>query len=473
MSVWDTESFILSLLAILSVIALYSHRRNNGFQSGQIPTVSTWFPLLGLDNGWRLYNNPTLFMEQMRQRYGPLYRFRVLGTSAIVIHHPYSLSQLERQTKELSPHLPFEGAAQAGSGKANVHRIVEILMNELVPITGREFSRQRMKDSGLKSRFHEELEKEFDQFSNPSGTTVLLSEFLRQTLYRATGIVIFGPEFPAESYDDIKATVPDISFLASRLSHLPWSKTGRARDRLLNFVIEYIRPWWEADGHSTKELSGVMVEGLVTMKEAGLSLPDAAAVLLPLLWGIHSNIWFHLYWMLAQIILDEDLLIRAQNEARSGKDITEMRLIESVMWEALRWPYSMQQLRRASEDLDVSFKGTRYFIPKDTWIISKLINHDSSIYEDPFEFKADRFLVNPSLPKPKTFGDGAHLCKGKQFALHQMPDFVVTVLRRFDVELVQRSGKDRKVPQSESNSFLPDISKFEEFTIKITPRASN
>ncbi|EAU82060.2 hypothetical protein CC1G_09662 [Coprinopsis cinerea okayama7 len=471
MSSWDTQYTILPIVVALGVtLGLSSYFRKCAQRPDTIPTIPTWFPWLGIDNALRFNKNPTLFMEEMRERHGPLYKFTLFGTNMVVLMHPYTLRQLERQSKELSHHLPTVMAAQAASGLAEVDRIVDVMFNELTPITVKGFSLQGMKTSGLREQFHKALENELNAITEPR--TMLLSDFVRRTLYRASCMVMFGPTFPIDTYDRFKETIPQLSYLSSRWSRLPWSKAGRNRLVILNSIIDYIRPWWDSDGEENKEQIGeIMLAGLVAMKGSGLSIYEAASGIMTFLWGGNANIWFHLYWMLAQILLDGEVYDEVVREVRCSSGVTEMPLLDSVMWEALRWPYTLQQLRHANTDLNVNLDGTRYFIPKDSWVIPKVLNHDSRVYEQPFEFKPRRFLDNPSLPKPKSFGDGSHMCKGMNFALYQMPDFVATSLRRFDIKLVKRSGKERKIQQSESNSFLPDISKFEEFTIEVIPRS--
>ncbi|EAU82062.2 hypothetical protein CC1G_09664 [Coprinopsis cinerea okayama7 len=478
MATWDELLPVspASLAAVIAVVgaSLFYCRTNRRNKTDNIPTLPTWFPWIGIDNALRLFFNPTSFLEEMRKQHGPLFQFTVLASRIIVLQHPYNLRALERQSRALSEHLPIEVVAKASSELPNPNRITNAIMTTLSRIVEKEFSSGRMKVTGLRSRFHEALGKEMDRLVQAPNinTQIPLCEFIRETIYRASCVVVFGPSFPIQTYADFKSTGGQLDFLSTWASRMPWSKAGGARRRVIEAIAEYVRPWWESSGMSNeRQISDFMVESLTAMRECGLSLQESASAILCYLWGFHNNLWFHLYWTFVHILADNETLTAVEIEARDSGNLGRRSLIQSAIWEAMRWPYLPQQVRRASEDLNVCLEGIYYWIPKGTWILSKSFNHDSRVYEDPFEFKVDRFYNNPSLPKPKGFGDGVHTCKGMHFALHEMEDHIVTSFRKFDIKLLKRSRGDRTIPQSEANAILPDISKFEDFTLELHPRA--
>jgi cytochrome P450 len=86
---------------------------------------------------------------------------------------------------------------------------------------------------------------------------------------------------------------------------------------------------------------------------------------------------------------------------------------------------------------DFTFKG--YLVPKGTPVLhlQTLCHFLPEIYDNPFEFRPQRFLENPSLP-PKfahgIFGGGAHMCVGQPLVRILTPLLVADVVTRFDLQ---------------------------------------
>ncbi|XP_064596440.1 cytochrome P450 2U1-like [Liolophura sinensis] len=89
---------------------------------------------------------------------------------------------------------------------------------------------------------------------------------------------------------------------------------------------------------------------------------------------------------------------------------------------------------------DVTFRG--YIIPEKTKVMANiwLIHHDDKIWDDPWEFKPQRFLneegnlLSADHPNRKNllpFGIGRRSCVGEAFAKSRMFLFITTLLQRF------------------------------------------
>jgi cytochrome P450 len=68
---------------------------------------------------------------------------------------------------------------------------------------------------------------------------------------------------------------------------------------------------------------------------------------------------------------------------------------------------------------------------------SYLLHHDPAIYEDPYEFRPERFLEQP--PGTYTwipFGGGRRRCVGASFAMLEMQIVMRTVLARCELRAV-------------------------------------
>ena len=96
---------------------------------------------------------------------------------------------------------------------------------------------------------------------------------------------------------------------------------------------------------------------------------------------------------------------------------------------------------------DFSFKG--YRIPKGTPVLhlGTLCHFLPEIYENPLEFRPQRFLDNPALPAKNVhgiFGGGAHSCVGQPLVRILTPLLIADLITRYNIEfLTEISTKAR------------------------------
>ncbi|KAI0697650.1 cytochrome P450 [Cerioporus squamosus] len=120
-------------------------------------------------------------------------------------------------------------------------------------------------------------------------------------------------------------------------------------------------------------------------------------------------------------------------------DLESLVYVNAVIKEALRWqnviPLSVPH--RVLEDDD--FHG--YFIPEGTLLLPNIwaCMHDPEVYENPEEFRPDRFIKDGRLdlsvrdPVRFVFGFGRRICPGRHFAQASLFINVASVLHTFDI----------------------------------------
>jgi cytochrome P450 family 6 len=92
-----------------------------------------------------------------------------------------------------------------------------------------------------------------------------------------------------------------------------------------------------------------------------------------------------------------DSVMKSTESGVSYENLHEMKYLECCIDEALRkYPFAPTLFRKCKEDYKIS--GSDVTIPKNTTIfISALAQHrDPSIFENPLEFKPERFLNSPT-----------------------------------------------------------------------------
>ena len=137
--------------------------------------------------------------------------------------------------------------------------------------------------------------------------------------------------------------------------------------------------------------------------------------------------------------------------------IKQLKYIPSIIKETMRMFPSACNLPPKQTTKDVIING--YSIPKGTniWIAVYGIHHSSKIYENPEEFKPERWLdeskekkipINAWLP----FGSGPRQCLGNTFTLTEQCVFFTELLMNFKISLVNH--------KNENIEFIQDANKF-------------
>jgi len=162
------------------------------------------------------------------------------------------------------------------------------------------------------------------------------------------------------------------------------------------------------------------------------------------------------FWMLLFVLKNPEIKKRIEKEIEEfydPKDVSSMDKMETLNLafnETARLAANHLSIREALKDYDVTVKGKKYIIPKGNHVLifpTQLL--DEKEFEKALEFNPDRHK-NLSKEQKKTFmpfGGGKHMCPGRFFAMFEVKLFVVSMLRRFDIEF----EKGSQFPETETN----------------------
>ncbi|KAJ0819893.1 putative psoralen synthase [Helianthus annuus] len=173
-----------------------------------------------------------------------------------------------------------------------------------------------------------------------------------------------------------------------------------------------------------------------------------------------------LEWAFAELLKHPSILKKVQDEVRTvlkGKqvinqdDITNMKYLKAVMKEALRLHPPLPTLvpRVARQDAKVMgydvAKGTRVII--NAWTIAR----DPKVWDDPNEFRPERFLDSSIDFKGRDFslipfGSGRRGCPGVAFAMTTNESMLANLLYNFDWAL-PNGGKEDDLDMTEQIGF--------------------
>ena len=157
----------------------------------------------------------------------------------------------------------------------------------------------------------------------------------------------------------------------------------------------------------------------------------------------------NLEWIIAALIKNSDVMFKLQNEVREigkGKakilegDLVNMNYLKAVIKESMRlyliFPLAVP--REARQDVKVMGydirSGTKVLI--NAWAIAR----DPSLWDNPKEFRPERFLNSPIDYKGfhyeyLPFGSGRWGCPGIQFAMAATELALANIVHKFDFEL--------------------------------------
>jgi len=173
--------------------------------------------------------------------------------------------------------------------------------------------------------------------------------------------------------------------------------------------------------------------------------------MLSIFWASQANTLPITFWLLAHCLADPRVKAKVEQEVRAGPfkdqgadghyDVETLPYLCACLNEVLRLRICNLTHRKVDRDVAVTTStGQRLRIPKGDMlsVASYLQHYEPSIYENPFEFRPERWLDGTKYPEHHffPFGKGRYSCSGRHLALLEIPTLVAIFMRDFDTELV-------------------------------------
>ncbi|KAJ2929924.1 hypothetical protein H1R20_g7179, partial [Candolleomyces eurysporus] len=388
---------------------------------------------------------------RFRVSQGPLHQIVAWGKRLAIVTKPMLLVRIESESKSVNTFTPRQDKIGALTGLQDPARLTEVMEERILPITIKALSPSGLISSGLQAAFDQALMSIISELiaklrASQGHATIRLSDFVFQSIFRATAAAFFGPTFPSsdpDTWSDFSILISNIHILNSSISKWPLiaRKARSARNSMMNTFVRYLENWWYADGYDRIDGISPMVERfLLAAKEEELGLEEAAGCLFSVFWDAVVNVSSTSFWLMAQVLEDDSTSRAITSEARSRSDYSKARILDSAVHETLRWAPLPQPVRHTAADMAIDVDGKRYIIHSGTQIIADMsdFHFDEDLYAEAQSFNARRFL-DDSLPLPRPFGEGKHMCKGMHLAKLQIKSFISTSFRVFDFKSFSRS----------------------------------
>ncbi|XP_010520064.1 PREDICTED: 3,9-dihydroxypterocarpan 6A-monooxygenase [Tarenaya hassleriana] len=217
-------------------------------------------------------------------------------------------------------------------------------------------------------------------------------------------------------------------------------ETGSGSDAGVKNMLDILLDVYE-DEHAEMKLTRENIKGLIMNIYGGGTDTSANTV----------------EWAIAELINHPEIMKKAQREVDEvvgknrvveEKDVCKLTYLQAIVKETLRLHPGGIFVREAAEECVVA--GHR--IPARTRIIVNLwaIGRDPNQWEDPFEFKPERFHGtewNVLGDKTMMFGSGRRSCPGEKMALRFVPTVLAALIQCFEL------GVDGAVNMEEGPGF--------------------
>lgn len=415
------------------------------------PELRGGLPFLG--HALEFRRNPIGLLRRGRERFGEIFSFRLAANNVAVFTGSEGNEAFFRaRDDQLNARSAYQFTVPIfGNGIA--YDAPQDRMDEQLDFLTPALSERRLR---AYVRFIDEECNAFFDGWRDAGEVDLLALTNELTIFIASRCLI-GPEFRRHLSSEFAGLYHDleggINLLAFFWPHLPlpsFARRDRARRRMVELISSIIR-----DRRARAIEEEDFLQTLMTARYAdGSRLDDDAitGLLLTILFaGQHTSAvqaaWTGIELLchphhLAQVISEQEQVLGPRGDL-SFDALREMQFLERAMREAERLhPPLVMLMRKVIGD----FPYKQYVIPPG-WLamVSPAVTQRlADVFTDPDGYDPNRFAPGREEDRKArfsiiTFGGGKHGCIGMMFAYLQVKAIWSVLLRRFEVELVDRA----------------------------------
>ncbi|KAH6893682.1 O-methylsterigmatocystin oxidoreductase, partial [Coprinopsis sp. MPI-PUGE-AT-0042] len=164
----------------------------------------------------------------------------------------------------------------------------------------------------------------------------------------------------------------------------------------------------------------------------------------------------------AQACIDTELGDEAGSRLPTWDDLERLPYISAIVKEVGRWhTVAPMAMPHVSTNDDI-YQGSH--IPAGTAILANTwaIMHDPATFDDPFEFKPERYLtndgkINPNIlgPEDGAFGYGRRICPGRHLSNESLSIMAITLLSCFDIlPALDKAGRPKPLELKVTSSIV-------------------
>ena len=220
----------------------------------------------------------------------------------------------------------------------------------------------------------------------------------------------------------------------------------------LDAIKKRIKLFDSIDDISNKNKHNIFIDRLISSYQNGeLDMQDILNETQTFLFAGYDTVATALSWCMFMLGSHPEIQQKAYQEAKKMKELNlpiqeelkEMKFIESVIKESLRIHPSAPMISR---NIDEAIEIDSVVYPKGSCVTLAILamHRNPLIWEDPLEFKPERFLAGSEHNKPRSpysfvpFSAGPRNCIGQKFAMMELKITVYHLLLDFEIVALQK-----------------------------------
>ncbi|XP_059915770.1 cytochrome P450 7A1 [Gadus macrocephalus] len=470
-------------------LAVGIRRRN----PGEPPVENGLIPYLGC--ALQFGANPLQFLRSRQKKYGHIFTCKIAGQYFHFLCDPFSYHAVIRQGR----HLDWMKFHFATSVKAFGH-------DSFDPRHGH--TTENLHQTFLKTLQGEALPSLIDAMMGHLQDIMLDSDTVRPCAERwqVDGIFVFCYKVMFESGyltlfgKELGRDKPQARQAAQRALVLNALENFKEFDKIFPALVaglpihvfksahsarENLAKTMHADNLSKRENVSDLISMRMILNDSLSTFNDIskARTHVALLWASQANTLPATFWSLFYLIRSPDAMKAAREEVQkvlqstgqqaepngprltlTREELDNMHVLDSVIKEAMRLSSASMNVRVAKDNFLLHLDNQEaYHIRKDDVIAlyPPMLHFDPEIFEDPYEYKYDRFLDEDGQEKNTffrggrrlryyymPFGSGVTKCPGRFFAIHEIKQFLTLALSYFEMELLDPLVKVPPLDQS-------------------------
>jgi len=466
-------AFLIALSTILFFLLTLNQRKR---KSDEPPLISSWIPWIG--SGLDFKADPEGFLRRCESKHGRIFTLYMGGNYFHVVIDPFTIPNILKETKKIDFGVMKQVFAEKVFGLKH-HEDAPVNLPKhlqgkglegLVEMTGNHLARIIRNPALVGKNWREK-----DLFT-----------LTFEVLFFAQLLTLQG-DYDKDSEKLNFTSIADLSKCFCDFDDaFPYLTQGYPISTLKGAKKGRDRMWEYLNTKNRNKRSGgheFLLELQRNLEEIGReqSIPEETFVLI---WAAAGNTNATAFWVIYNLLKHPDAMNAINKEVRekfpcdvSGipplkkQELAKTVVLDSVILESLRLIGSIGLHREVMEDfyLQLGHNSKTYRLRKGDRIAMPLqmVHLDGEIFENPTEFRYNRFLDEDGN-KEKTnfykdsvklknylepFGMGKHKCPGRFWAQTELKQIVILLLTFYDIELLDLND----VPKRDQNRFMQGI----------------